>query len=283
MPEVKNETETVSKLLLSGISRFTEAGIDSPEFDAKLLLQHASGFSGVELISKSNEFVGNGVIAKFWSYVERRLNFEPVHRILGYREFYGREFLLSDNTLIPRPDTETLVEAVLNIKPSTVFEIGTGSGAIAVSLAAELKEVTILATDISKEAFDTALQNACVHGVEDNIKFVKADLFDGLEGSFDVIVSNPPYILSSDIMALQKEVQFFDPVRALDGGEDGLDFYRKIFEKARSFLKPQGKVCVEIGIGQEDDIACIAKRCGFFDLVVIKDLNQINRVIMAGF
>ncbi len=281
MPEEKNKAETVSKLLSSAVFRFVEAGIDSPEFDAKLLMQHACGFSNVELISKSNEFVDDEAVLRFWSCVERRLNFEPVHRILGYRGFYGRDFLLSDDTLIPRPDTETLVEAVLETNPSTVLEIGTGSGVIAVSLAAELKTAIILATDISTGALETASQNACICGVEDKIKFVQADLFDGIEGTFDVIVSNPPYILSSDIIALQKEVRFFDPVCALDGGEDGLDFYRKIFEKAYGFLKPRGKVCVEIGIGQEDDVLSIAKRCGFSDVAVIKDLNHINRVVIA--
>ncbi|KAG1702839.1 Peptide chain release factor 1 [Nymphon striatum] len=219
--------------------------------------------------------------SRFWGFVDRRLKHEPVHRILGYRDFFGRKFLISDETLIPRPDTEILVQTVLDLKPASVLEIGTGSGAIAVSLAAEQLTVKIVATDISNDALETAARNALVHNVENRIEFVDADLFDGLEGVFDLIVSNPPYIPSDDILELQKEVQFFDPSRALDGGQDGLDFYRQIFEGAGKFLTPDGKICVEVGIGQADDVSSLALEHGFSEPVVIKDLNQINRVVLV--
>lgn len=277
MPEV----ESIAKLLTKAARKFSEAGFETPELDAKLLLQHASSYSNVELISKSNELLDVETISRFWGFVDRRLKHEPVHRILGCRDFFGRKFSLSDETLIPRPDTEILVQTVLDLMPTRVLEIGTGSGAIAVSLAAEQLAMKIVATDVSKDALETAARNALVHNVENRIEFVDADLFDGLEGVFDLIVSNPPYIPSDDILELQKEVQFFDPPRSLDGGKDGLDFYRQIFEGAGKFLTPDGKICVEVGIGQADDVSSLALEHGFSEPVVIKDLNQINRVVLV--
>lgn len=275
------KAEMLSKLLTKAAHQFLKAGFQTPELDAKLLLQHITGYSSAQLISKSNDIISVEQSLEFADFVERRLSHEPVHRILGYREFYGRDYLLSEETLIPRPDTETLVEEVINLKPNKVLEIGTGSGAIAVSLAAELPEVEIMATDISKNALETASKNAAVHGVDNRVTFAKADLFSGIDGTFDLIVSNPPYIPSLEIKTLQKEVQAFDPRRALDGGQDGLDFYRAIFEKSASCLKPKGKVCVEIGMGQEKDVSNIAITNGYTNVTVIKDLNQINRVIIG--
>lgn len=275
------KAEMLSKLLAKASHEFARSGFSTPEFDAKLLLQQVVGFSSSEMISRSNEVLNVEKTIEFWSLVERRLTHEPVHRILGYREFYGRKFLLSDETLIPRPDTETLVETVINLAPSRVLEIGTGSGAIAVSLAAELKDAEIFATDISVNALETASRNASLNDVSDCIQFIEADMYEGVSGAFDVIVSNPPYIPSDDISGLQEEVRLFDPLLALDGGADGLDCYRSLFKGAKARLSAQGKVCVEIGIGQEDDVAETALVHGFLDVAVIKDLNQINRVIVA--
>lgn len=275
------KAEMLSKLLAKASYQFSRAGFQTPELDAKLLLQHITGYSSAELISKSNDIISVEQSIEFAGFVERRLTHEPVHRIIGYREFYGRAFLLSDATLIPRPDTETLVEAVVELKPASVLEIGTGSGAIAISLAAELPKVEITATDISKDALGTASSNAVAHDVLGRIKFLETDLFEDVAGKFDLIVSNPPYIPSAEIKTLQKEVKVFDPIAALDGGGDGLDFYRAIFRDASAFLKPAGKVCVEIGFGQEDDVSRIAIANGYDNVTVIKDLNQINRVIVG--
>lgn len=275
------KAEMLSKLLAKAAYQFSKAGFQTPELDAKLLLQHLTKYSSAELISKAHEIINVEKSMEFAAFVERRLAHEPVHRIMGYREFYGREFLLSDETLIPRPDTETLVDEVIKLTPAKILEIGTGSGAIAVSLACELVTSSLVATDISKDALDTASKNATSYGVNDRIDFLEADLFQGITGKFDLIVSNPPYIPSAEIKTLQKEVQAFDPIKALDGGEDGSDFYRAIFENAASFLVPKGKVCVEIGIGQEDDVSEIAVANGYTNITVIKDLNQINRVVIG--
>lgn len=275
------KAEMLSKLLAKASYQFSSAGFQTPELDAKLLVQHITGYTSADLISKSNDIISVEQSIEFADFVERRLTHEPVHRIIGYREFYGRAFLLSDATLIPRPDTETLVEAVVQLKPAKVLEIGTGSGAIAISLAGELPKVEITATDISRDALEIASSNADVHDVLERIKFLEADLFEGVAGKFDLLVSNPPYIPSAEIKTLQKEVKAFDPLAALDGGSDGLDFYRAIFKDARAFLKPKGKVCVEIGFGQEEDVAKIAAANGYGNVTEIKDLNQINRVIIG--
>ena len=275
------KAEMLSKLLAKAAHQFSKAGFQTPELDAKLLLQHITGYSSAELISKSNDIISVEQSIEFADFVERRLVHEPIHRIIGYREFYGRDFLLSDETLIPRPDTETLVETVINLKPSKVLEIGTGSGAIAVSLAAELPVVEVTATDISKGALEIAARNATVHDIGERIEFFEADLFEGVTGKFDLIVSNPPYIPSAEIKTLQKEVQAFDPIKALDGGGDGLDFYRSIFEQSAEFLKPKGTICVEIGLGQEEDVSQIATNNGYSNINLIKDLSEINRVVIG--
>ena len=275
------KAEMLSKLLAKAAHQFSKAGFQTPELDAKLLLQHITGYSSAELISKSNDIISVEQSIEFADSVERRLVHEPIHRIIGYREFYGRDFLLSNETLIPRPDTETLVETVINLKPAKVLEIGTGSGAIAVSLAAELPEVEVTATDISKGALEIAARNATVHDVDERIEFFEADLFEGVTGKFDLIVSNPPYIPSAEIKTLQKEVQAFDPIKALDGGGDGLDFYRSIFEQSAEFLQSKGTICVEIGLGQEEDVSQIATNNRYSNINLIKDLSKINRVVVG--
>lgn len=275
------ETKMLSELLVEAKDEFSKANLDTPHLDAKLLLQHATGYSSAEIISNSTQMLSSAQINHYLELRQRRLKREPVHRITGEREFYGRAFKLSDETLIPRPDTEILVEAVISETPLSILEIGTGSGAIAVSLAAELENVSILATDVSQDALSTANQNAKAHGVNEKIQFVKADLFEGLKGTFDAIISNPPYIPSAELVDLQDEVRFFDPSRALDGGIDGLDFYRSILAKAPKYLRDGGQIFLELGIDQGEDVRQIAEGVGFKNIKLINDLNNIERVFSA--
>ncbi len=276
-----HKAEELSRLLSSGVKLLSAAGIQTPELDAKLLLQDVTGFSSVQIISNSNSMVDADKAGEFYMHLERRLNHEPVHRILGCREFYGRLFQLSPETLIPRPDTELLVDRAIAVNAKEILEIGTGSGAICVSLACELPGANIVATDISQEALDTAKANSETYGVSDRISFLIADIFAGVSGQYDLIVSNPPYIPSADIASLQEEVRQFDPARALDGGEDGYDFYRHIFGHARNFLSENGQVIVEVGIGQAQFVSTLAVEGGFSEVIVIKDLNGIDRVVIA--
>jgi release factor glutamine methyltransferase len=193
-----------------------------------------------------------------------------VARITGAREFYGRSFILGKDTLDPRPDTETLIEAALDIvrergwqeKPLKLLDLGTGTGCILVTLLAELPQATGLGTDLSPGALAIAAANASVHGVGPRASFAAADWLEGVSGKFDLILSNPPYLAASEIAGLAKEVAAHDPLLALDGGPDGLEAYRRIAMRARDALTEDGRLLVEIGPGQGEDVAAIFTRGG---------------------
>ena len=277
---------TVAELLASARTVLREHGKDTPGLDAKLLFMHASGFSEVDLISRETEVASSVAANQFSIFLERRLNGEPVHRITGVREFYGRSFVLSPETLVPRPDTETLIECVLGRfgvadAELRILEIGTGSGIIAVTLAAELKNASFVATDVNSAALSTAKKNAEAHDVAHLISFQEADVFQGVTGKFNLIVSNPPYIPTQDIDGLQEEVTKYDPRLALDGGSDGLNFYRKIFEDAETFLEEPYGVFVEIGFDQQQVVSEIANENGFKVREITKDMAGMNRVMYA--
>ena len=283
---MSSDIVTVGNLIARGARRLSEADIPNSALDARLLLQHVLKCSHSQLIAAQNEELSQGIISGFWELIGRRLAKEPVHRIIGERDFYGRSFRLSGDTLIPRPDTEILVEEALRVLSrfehrANVLEIGTGSGAIAVTLACEHEDVSVLATDVSKGALDTASGNATTHGVEERVEFLHADLFDGVERKFDMIVSNPPYIPTSDIGTLDDEVRLHDPILALNGGADGLDFYRKIFEASERFLCQQGALLVEFGLGQHCELDQMIRNCGFQSVSFVKDLSSIDRVLVA--
>ncbi|HOW34880.1 MAG TPA: peptide chain release factor N(5)-glutamine methyltransferase [Candidatus Omnitrophota bacterium] len=224
---------------------------------------------------------------------ERRKNGEPLQHILGSCEFMGLKFLTDKRALIPRPETEILVQLViekalsLSRFPLRILDIGTGSGNIAVSLVKNISNCLVTAVDISKEALDLARDNARLNQSEDKIRFIESDLFSylssylALENLFDIIVSNPPYIPVAQIAHLPKEVRH-DPVIALDGGEDGLDFYRRIADESPRFLRKGGFIFLEIGNGQRGDIENILCANGRFKIVdCVKDYNQTERVLIA--
>jgi release factor glutamine methyltransferase len=207
------------------------------------------------------------VTAYFWSLVERRCKFEPVSRILGNREFYGRSFRVTPDVLDPRADTETLIGAALVLAkgkgPLRILDLGTGSGAIVVTLLAELPGATAVASDLSALALQVAKGNAEALGVADRASVVQANWFDGVDGQFDLIVSNPPYIPLGDIAGLAPDVRDFDPPKALDGGPDGLEAYRRISSGAGAHLAPKGHVILEIGAGQENAVNDLFSGQGF--------------------
>jgi release factor glutamine methyltransferase len=255
--------ETLQSLLLRGRRELASAGVENPALDARLLLLRAAGLSHEMLISDPKRFVSQPIRENFALLIEKRKSREPVSRILGKREFYGRSFKVTSATLDPRADTETLIEEALRFSPSRILDLGTGTGAIAITLLCELPLATGVATDISAAALGVAKENAARHGVINRLKFIEADWYAGVTERFDLIVSNPPYIATSDIPALASEVRQYDPHLALNGGVDGLTAYRHIAGGARDWLLEKGRVLVEIGCGQKDEVLAIFEEFGF--------------------
>jgi len=218
---------------------------------------------------------------KVLSNLEERKRHRPLAYIIGNQEFYGRTFIVNESTLIPRPETELLIENIVNItnkeKVETILDIGTGSGAIAITLALETKS-NITAVDVSKETLKVAIKNA--ENLSANVKFVLSDLFKNINNKFDLIVSNPPYIKSSVMKTLEQEVKNYEPILALDGGNDGLYFYKEIINKAPNFLNNNGYLAFEIGYDQAQEVKELLKY-KFKDIQVIKDYNKNDRIIIA--
>lgn len=256
--------ETVQQLLGEAVQRLAEAGCETPQLDARLLLQAATGLSREEMILAPSRPVDPQAASTFGTFIARRMQREPVSRILGEREFYGRPFHVTPDVLDPRPDTETLIAAALALMPAKarVLDLGTGSGAIAVTLLAERPDASGMATDLSSKALAVALANAERNGVLPRLVLLEGDWFSPVSGQFDIIVSNPPYIPDRDVAGLSPDVRNFDPGLALVGGADGLDCYRALARGVGPHLAAQGHVLVEIGAGQAADVEAIFAAAG---------------------
>lgn len=267
--------------------RFQAAGIATSRQDARLIVEKASGASATDLIARPELALADEALAAIAAAAARRLAYEPVHRIFGRREFYGLPFDLSPATLEPRPDTETLVDVAIAFARRCVAEtgscrlidLGTGSGAIAVAILHNVPAATALATDIDGCALETARGNADLNGVGGRFDTICCDWFDEIEGRFDLIVSNPPYIAHVAMDELSPEVRLFDPRAALDGGEDGLAAYRRIAGGAGRFLAPDGLIAVEIGWDQSEAVGAIFTQAGFMAESATKDLAGHERVL----
>lgn len=248
--------------------RLKDAAVESAELDARLLIGEATGLDLTGLIVQAERVLSPEEASLLDAFAVRRLAGEPVARILGRREFWGLPLILSADTLVPRPDTETVVEVALNYlrteaRPCPlILDIGTGSGAILLALLSECPDAVGIATDISLGALRAAQANAAGLGLANRAGFVACDYASALGGAFDLIVSNPPYIPARDIAALDVEVRAHDPRRALDGGDDGLDAYRRIAPESVRLLRPGGALVVEIGQGQSDDVAALMRGAG---------------------
>jgi release factor glutamine methyltransferase len=267
--------------------RFKASGIESPELDARLLVGAVLDLDLTALVAQSNATLSPGDAARLAAFAERRLAGEPVARIIGEKEFWGLRFKLSPDTLVPRPDTETVVEAALDFAQSMmprtslrVIDIGTGSGAILLALLSELPHATGIGTDISAGALDTARQNAHSLGLSERAEFMASDYLSAVSGTFDLIVSNPPYVRTTDIESLALEVRVHEPRPALDGGPDGLAAYRMLAMQSRDHLAADGALIVEVGHDQADAVAQLMEAA---DLNVIKpfrrDLAGVPRVV----
>jgi release factor glutamine methyltransferase len=261
-----NQTVETARRALA--ARFRQQKIDSAELDARMLAGAALGLDLTGLIAATTRIVTQDEATCLESFMQRRLAGEPVARILGVKEFWGLALQLSPATLMPRPDTETVVELALEIcrdgrsAPVRIADIGTGSGAILLALLSELPDATGVGTDISLMALWTARDNAARLGLASRATFVACNYAGGLSGMFDLIVSNPPYIRSADIAGLDREVRDHDPLDALDGGVDGLDAYRAMIPEAASLLTPGGSLIVEGGSGQSGLISQLMAASG---------------------
>jgi release factor glutamine methyltransferase len=260
-------SDTLRALIKQASEQLASRSIETADLDARLLLQAVSSLRHEEIVAEPDLVVPPDVAARFWSLIVRRSSFEPVSRILGTREFYGRSFRVTPDVLDPRADTETLIGAVLTLAegkgPLRILDLGTGSGAIVVTLLAELPGAKAVASDISAAALKVAKGNAEALGVANRARFVQANWFDGVDGKFDLIVSNPPYIPLGDIAGLAVDVRDFDPPMALDGSPDGLEAYRRIASGAGGHLAPKGHVVLEIGAGQENAVNDLFRGQGF--------------------
>ena len=249
--------------------RFRSAGIDSADIDARLLVGAIMGLDLTGLITSASHVLTKSEGSLLAGFAERRDKGEPVARILGHKEFWGLPLALSPETLVPRPDTETVVELALEMlrkgpanKPSRIADLGTGTGAILLALLSELPDATGIGTDISEGALATAEDNAVQLGLAARASFIRCDYASELTGPFDLIVSNPPYVATGDIAGLAREVRDHDPLQALDGGPDGLAAYRALIPQAARLLAGGAALVVEAGQGQARDIEALMTEAG---------------------
>jgi len=279
---------TVAQVRRTLTDVFRQAELDSPELDARLLVGHALGLDHTGLTIESGRSLGGNAAHALAALATRRLEREPVARILGVKEFWGLPLRLNDATLVPRPESETVIEAALaaidSAGPRTralrIDDLGTGSGALLIALLTELPNAAGIGTDVSCKALAAARGNADRLGIAARTEFAICDFGAALTGSFDLVVSNPPYIASADIDTLSPEVRH-DPRPALDGGADGLDCYRTIAGQAPGLLKPNGDLVVELGIGQEPAVAKLFHAAGLAPLPARPDLSGIPRALQA--
>lgn len=287
------EDWTPLKLIQWTTGHFEKKNIPNPRLDAELLLAHVLQCPRIDLYTGYEKIVSEKDLATFKALIERRAKREPLQYMIGETEFWGLKIKVTPDVLIPRPETELLVEEALknvgagfsrpgreNRAPTgiQILDIGTGSGCIAIALAKNLPDAKIVATDISREALAIARENAEVHGVADRIEFVLADIapwraFQAEDRKFDLILSNPPYIPTAEFPELQPEVRDFEPRKALDGGPEGLEVIDRILDEAPAFLKPKGHLLLEIGEGQGEKLRVKASH-------IRKDYSGIERVFV---
>ncbi len=278
---------TYGAALARGRARLAEAGVESAELDARVLLAAATDLDGATLIGRSGEPVSPSCASVFDDHVMRRLTGEPVARILGHKEFWGLRVGVGPGVLVPRPETETLVDAVLQdvtrrgLSTLSICDLGTGSGAIVIALLHELPKARGVGVDISADALAVASSNADMQGVGDRVTFVAGDFAQAPNEAFDVVVSNPPYVRRDVLAKLPTEVRDFDPTLALDGGQDGLAAYRVILARAASLVAAGGVLAMEVGFDQGDSVASMCREAGLKDVQTHPDLAGVPRVVMA--
>ncbi len=270
----------ISEIINWAIDLLTGKDIENPKLDSEYIISHVLGMSRLELnLHQEDEVAGND-LSLIQSMILRRGKNEPLQYILGETNFYGLTLKVNEHVLIPRPETELLVEKIIKENPEVdeILEIGTGSGAIAIALAANIKNAKIKAVDISNEALQIARENAAKNKV--NIHFCFSDVFENVTGKYDLIVSNPPYISNQEYQYLSREIRKYEPSTALLADDNGLAFYKKILCSAKDYLTEKGKIYFEIGYNLSESIKKVAKENGFRNIETVKDLNGFNRMMV---
>ncbi|MCS6831716.1 MAG: peptide chain release factor N(5)-glutamine methyltransferase [bacterium] len=271
---------TINHLIAYGMQVLQQAGVDTPRLDAELLLANVLGVGRAYLYAHPEEEVDAGVLQEWQRHLERRARREPLAYILGKAEFCGLEFTVTPDVLVPRPETEVLVEAAVARQPATIADIGTGSGCIAITVAVNLPQAQVWATDISEAALRVARENVERHGVAGRVRLLQGDLLQPLTGMrLDVIVSNPPYVAESERLSLQPEVREWEPSQALFAGDDPLQFHRRLAAEAHFHLREGGWLMVEVGLGQAEAVASLLEEAGYQQVRILNDLAGIGRVV----
>ena len=279
---------TIREILIKYMEKLSSIS-DTPKLDTEILLQKALGdVDRLYIQLNLDKKLSDEELKCFNEMINDRLNGRPIAYIVKNREFMALDFYVEEGVLIPRPDTEPLVEEVIELskgmKDVTIVDIGTGSGAISVSLAKYIKNSYVYSLDISDKALSIGKKNAVNNEVDDKIEFIKSDVFTGIKDrnlKLDIIVSNPPYIKKEDIKTLHTQVKDYEPYIALEGGEDGLDFYRTITEKSLKYLKSNGVLAFEVGHDQASDVCNIMENHGYKKIYTKKDLQGIDRVVIG--
>lgn len=285
------KTQNISEALSWGTNFLRKKYIEDPRLEAEILLAYTLNLKRIDLITREHNNLETEKLGIFQEYINRRAHHEPTAYIIGIQPFMSLDFFVDRSVLIPRPETEQLVELVSQVTGResrvVIADVGTGSGAIAVSLAKNLPNAKVIGIDSSPDAIKIAEKNAKCHKVDDRCQFIVGNMFEFFNVAanfsspykFDVIISNPPYIPSGIIETLQPEVKNWEPREALDGGEDGLDYIRKLIEEGPKYLKENGYLILEFGIGQAEKIRELAK--DFKEIKIIKDNSGIERVFLG--
>jgi len=278
---------TLREALQWGERALAQSALDSPRLDAEVLLAHALGITRAQLLAHSQHQLSPAELAGYRQLIERRARHEPVAYIVGHKDFYGLDFFVDNRVLIPRPETELLVERAIEMARTRslrlIADVGTGSGAIAVSLAVHLPQVLVYATDASPRALKVAACNCRHHGVEGRVHLLQGHLLEPLPEPVDLIAANLPYVSEAEWSQLPPEISRYEPRKALNGGPDGLDYIRRLLAEARGYLKPRGVVLLEIGATQGSAVVTLAKRhFPAARVEIAKDYAGLDRVVIVG-
>lgn len=272
---------TAAQVMVAATARLRAAGVPDPARDARVLLAHAARIEASRVTLIAPEDLAPDIAERYEQLIALRVIRVPVSHLLGEREFYGRRFKVSGDVLDPRPETECLIEAAIAVPYQNVLDLGTGSGCILVTLLAEQPKATGLGVDLSEAACLQASANAVLHRVQARADIRQSDWFEKVEGQFDLIVSNPPYIALDEMQGLSTEVRIHEPEMALTDGGDGLAAYRQIAKEVVLYLKPGGRVLVEIGPTQASAVAALFEQAGLQHIRVVQDLDGRDRVVCA--